>query len=105
MEISEHDTIPIGFHKNYTAVRNFQTIKHLNYITVFPHYCFSYHDLSHGKLIQEQSDEFPAIYRSLQCYNFGENSIFTIWDDFMLFMGWPDMILKDKETLSGRTRG
>jgi len=99
MEISEHDTIPIGFHKNYTTERNYWIIKYLNYITVFPHYCFSYHDLSRGKLIREQSDQFPAIYRSLQCYNFGENSIFAIWDNFMFFMGWPDMILKDIQLL------
>ena len=95
MEIFEHDTIPIGFHKNYNTIKNYWIIKYLNYITVFPHYCFSYRDLSHGKLIREQTDEFPAIYRSMQCYNFGEKSIFTIWDNFMLFIGWPDMILKD----------
>jgi len=107
MEISEHDTIPIGFHKSYDTKRNYWIIKYLNYITVFPHYCFSYHDLSRGKLIRKQSDQFPAIYRSLHCYNFGESSIFTIWDDFMLFMGWPDMILKDIQLLvqSAEKRG
>ena len=99
MELSEHDTIPIGFHKSYDTEKNYWIIQCLNYITIFPHYCFSYRDLSHGKLIQEQSDEFPAIYRSSHCYNFGESSIFTIWDDFMLFMGWPDMILKDIQLL------
>ena len=99
MELSVDDIVPLGFHKAYFRPQNLAIIKNLNYLTVFPHYCFSFYDLSSGKLIDKVSNDGPNVFRLPDCYNFGKNSFFTIWEEYMLFMGWPDSILYDMELL------
>jgi hypothetical protein len=99
MVLSPGDFVPVGFHKAYRREKNLAIAGKLNYRTVFPHYCISYYDLRSGKPVEKNIDAGPEVFQVPDCYNFGEASFFTIWGESMIFMGWPEFILRDIEML------
>jgi hypothetical protein len=100
--------LPVGLVKAYGARDNIKILENLNQITAFPHFYSSFYGA-----FGDDPDEnrwkrnTPFIYRSehyensnYRYYNnIGFNCFVKSWDDFMMFVGWPDTIIRDISVL------
>ncbi|MEW6076475.1 MAG: hypothetical protein AB1724_01545 [Thermodesulfobacteriota bacterium] len=102
--INENNVLPVGFVKGYDADNNYQILRILDRITIFPQFCCSLYGAPGTELHNPSVVPTPSIGYSRRYHNVGTDCFVKAWDCFMMFVGWSATIMDDLQQMLAAAR-